>query len=37
MTNLFFPNEDYSILKIYSENSEQINNLQINKINRVWN
>ncbi|MBK8944797.1 MAG: glycoside hydrolase family 32 protein [Ignavibacteriae bacterium] len=37
MTNLFFPNEEFSKLKIYSENSEQINNFRINKINRVWN
>jgi fructan beta-fructosidase len=36
MTNLFFPNEKYTILSIRYENNETIKNLKINSIKSVW-
>ncbi len=36
MTNLFFPNENYSNLSIKTKNNEAIKNLKINSIKRVW-
>lgn len=37
MTNLFFPNENFSIIDINSKGSNKISELKFNKINRVWN
>ncbi len=36
MTNQFFPNEDYSILKITTNNSEQLSDLRIKSISSIW-
>jgi fructan beta-fructosidase len=37
MTNLFFPNEEYSILSIKSTDKKKIKNLKINAVKSVWN
>ena len=36
MTNIFFPNEKYSVMKIISKCDSKIGILEINKIKRVW-
>jgi fructan beta-fructosidase len=36
MTNLFFPNEDYSVLSIITKENKPIQNLKINLVKRVW-
>lgn len=35
-TNIYFPTENYSTLKIYSTQKYRIKNLKINKINSIW-
>ena len=37
MTNLFFPSEEYKILKISNLAKTKINNLKIDTIEGVWN
>lgn len=36
MTNLFFPNEDYSILSIITKDNKPIQNLRISSVKSVW-
>ncbi|MCZ8332100.1 MAG: glycoside hydrolase family 32 protein [Flavobacterium sp.] len=36
MTNLFFPNEDYTILSIKSSPKKKLKNLKINSVSSIW-
>jgi fructan beta-fructosidase len=37
MTSLFFPNEDFSKIEISSPNRQEVRNLSIGKVERIWN